>query len=426
MSDYFNLTAFDRKRKRQPNNTHAKNAKELIVDPSCCHIDYTSTGNDNVPFKVSEEWYRKTDSGGNLYFFSPKDSKLLAEAIDCFGDGTFAPISGKGVKCHFVQLYILSVRLELQKDAVLSFPCVFVFMTSFSSLNYDLVFKTLKSIIYKDVGFEFSPCNFYIDFEKSSMKALKDNFPNAHIVNCYFYCLQTWRRKFLQLGFKEKIEVRSENFSPKFVEFWSFLSGLPNMNLHLSCFRDQIKIELDYYKNNLPFDSTAQKEAFDKYLRYLDKYYFSENATFPFKNWEQFTNITSNPDNFSRTTNVSESVHSSLNKNYIYKRNFNASIKKLHLFKESYVRSLAAYSPSNYFNSNVKPSNKRSVRPSDRNRLNKLASIIRSFGQLPLSEQILNFRAHAIECGSLRRCAYEKNKIWSSETLNSDIVSDEE
>ena len=63
-------------------------------------------------------WYRGFDRFGNHYFQSRDDSELLSGAIDVFADGTFKPILG--VKNFFQQLYILSVRKELQNGAVMS------------------------------------------------------------------------------------------------------------------------------------------------------------------------------------------------------------------------------------------------------------------------------------------------------------------
>ena len=71
-------------------------------------------------------------------------------------------------------------------------------------------------------------------------------------------------------------------------------------------------------------------------------------AKFPFKNWEQFSAITSNQD-FSRTTNVSESIHSGLNRNFPRKINLNNTIEKLFNFKKESIMALSALEPKSFF-----------------------------------------------------------------------------
>ena len=53
-----------------------------------------------------------------------------------------------------------------------------------------------------------SPNCFFVDFEKSMINAISAVFPSARINNCLFHCLQAWRRKLAQRGFKPKMEKK--------------------------------------------------------------------------------------------------------------------------------------------------------------------------------------------------------------------------
>ena len=94
--------------------------------------------------------------------------------------------------------------------------------------------------------------------------------------------------------------------NPNFRQFFDFLSGLPNLNLHISTFRSTISEELANYESSLKLNQD-DKNRFSEFITYLNKFYFSEKA-FRFSNWEQYSSITANRD-ISRTTNINESIH---------------------------------------------------------------------------------------------------------------------
>ena len=145
------------------------------------------------------------------------------------------------------------------------------------------------------------------------------------------------------------------------------------------------------------------------------KTYLSETALFPYTNWEQFSSITANPD-FSRTTNVSESIHSSLNQNFPRRIKLNNSIEKIWNFKKESVMAYAALQPKRYFNVYNKPSAKRPIRKSDFDRLSSLYEKVICFNNLRFDIQIFDLKEHSIELGSMRRYAYESFNIWLSDS----------
>ena len=298
------------------------------------------------------------DENGNHYFLSKEDSKLLYSAFDIYGDATFAPTSG--VKKLFPELYILSVRRDLGNNKIIGVPAAFILTTSKSEANYKLILKNIKEFVKADLTdgglvADLSPQSFYVDFESSMINAISEIFPAARINNCFFHTLQSWRRKLCVLGFKPKIERKNKAYDQEFRIFFDFISGIPNLNLHVLSYRKKIISELENYKKSLKFKNNEEKENFCDFINYLLKYYLSDTAKFPFKNWEQFTAITSNPD-FSRTTNVSESIHSSLNRHFSRKINLNNTIEKLFNFKKESVMALSALEPKSFFGVKNKPS----------------------------------------------------------------------
>ena len=262
--DHQHKLSYDKKRKAQPANNKVKTSKDLQIDPKVSSFNYSETDPvSGVPIKKKEDWYRKIDKYGNLYFLTRRDSLLLYEAPEVFCDGTFRPIGG--IKRLFPQLYIFSVRRDLPNNAIIAYPCCFVYMTSASQINYDEVLKNIKCIVNSDINencdlsLKLAPNSIFVDFEKASTNSLVKAFPSASITNCFFHCLQSWRKKFCSLGFKPKIEKNNALFDPLFLEFWNFVSDIPNCNMYLPSFKDRVNIELNNYLNTLTFSNPQKK-----------------------------------------------------------------------------------------------------------------------------------------------------------------------
>ena len=114
-------------------------------------------------------------------------------------------------------------------------------------------------------------------------------------------------------------------------------------------FRKVIQDKFKHFRETLPLTSDHLKEKYDDFIEYLNDYLLSENARFPYQDWEQFTSITSDFEGFSRTTNVSESIHSSLNRHFSRRFNFNTIIQKLFEFKTEMISEMAAIEPKRFF-----------------------------------------------------------------------------
>ena len=82
------------------------------------------------------------------------------------------------------------------------------------------------------------------------------------------------------------------------------------------------------------FTNNLLQVQFRKFLKYLEKYYLKSNAKFHFSTWCQYSTTVTNGGNYSRTSNVSESIHSSLNKEYNRRISFENGIRILANFKK--------------------------------------------------------------------------------------------
>ena len=414
--DHQHKLSYDKKRKAQPANNKVKTSKDLQIDKKVRSFNLSTTDAAGVPVSKTEQWYRKIDQYGNLYFCTRRDSQLLYEAPELFCDGTFRPIGG--IKKLFPQLYIISIRRELPNNAIIAYPCFFIYMVSSSEINYDEVFKNVKLIVNSDINeevnlnSELSPTSIFVDFEKAAVNSLGKAFPSAQITNCFFHCLQSWRKKLCSLGFKPKIEKKNALFDPLFLQFWNYISGIPNCNMLLPSFQEQVKTELNNYLTILKFANDQEKANFVTFLDYLTTYYLSVTAQFSFTNWGQHSNIVMGNGKASRSTNVSESIHSSLNSNFPRRYTFNTSLDKLYDFKKGCIMTLSAHQPKKFFNLKIKASVKRPPRKSDTSRMTQLYDKVITFNLLPLETQISTLKTHAIDLGSLRRHAYETSKVW--------------
>ena len=125
-----------------PTNKNALTPLDLVVPDKCKFVDTTVLGENNFPVLTKNPFYRTTDHFGNMYFFTPADSKLLYKYDAWFCDATYLPISGSKL---FEQLFIISVRIEISENVIMAFPVAWVFMIGKSHQQYDELFKTVKT-----------------------------------------------------------------------------------------------------------------------------------------------------------------------------------------------------------------------------------------------------------------------------------------
>ena len=309
------------------------------------HLD----NENNETFVVSEYFkklsdgtlfYRGEDSLGNHFFATNKDLLKIIENREFFFDSTFLPVQKIP---FFHQLSTLSIRENLENDAVFSNPLIFILNKNKKTENYESILKYIKDLTCQTNALNqvFSPAILHVDFELSQKKAINKIFPDTEIFHCFFHLLQSLRRNLCKKGFQNKLDPRNPSFCPRFLQFWNFLSGIPSANIFNSQIRNKIQLELENYREQLPL-SNDEKNRFSDFLVYFNRYYFNDDSYFPRSTWCQYNNILQGIDEFSRTTNVSESLHSQLNQNFKNNNSKCNLLKNLLEFKESKNAALAA------------------------------------------------------------------------------------
>ena len=211
--------------------------------------------------------------------------------------------------------------------------CVFVCAVSKSTENYVRILSNIKEIVKNDIAsdsdnFAFDAEEIHIDFELANFNALRRVFPEQAVRFCFFHCLQSFYRRLSTTGFKKKLKPTPEN--AKFREFWDFISGIPSAPIHISEIRVEIIRLLHEFMQNVPNEmnfSERERLSFQNFENYLLRNYLGDNPTYPVASWCQFDTITQGPVNYSRTTNISEAVHSSLNDNFSRRVAFRTFLK---------------------------------------------------------------------------------------------------
>lgn len=85
---------------------------------------------------------------------------------------------------NFYQLFNILVFLEKEK---LCFPVIFVLMTSKSYLSYKKIFQEIKLILNQNkIEWNYNKIRITCDFEKSLLKAIKEEFSTSLIQGCNF------------------------------------------------------------------------------------------------------------------------------------------------------------------------------------------------------------------------------------------------
>ena len=147
------------------------------------------------------------------------------------------------------------------------------------------------------------------------------------------------------------------------------------------------------------------------FTTYLNEYYLADDAKYNWTSWGQYSTILANGENYSRTSNVSESIHSQLNKDFNRRLNFESVVAKLAAYKKSMVLKKAALIPIRILNYTPKASRKSTIKTSDRERLRIIYEKVRIFSCLDRQEQLTNLKLHLIDIGSQRRNSFRNTNI---------------
>ena len=116
--------------------------------------------------------------------------------------------------------------------------------------------------------------------------------------------------------------------------------------------------------------------------------------------------MTENGVDFSRTTNVSESLHSSINGLFPRKVGPETAIGKLRGYKIKRIEELAARDPISFFGVTPKPSVQYKQKKKDTDRLKAIYNEVHHFSLQDPDVQLTNLKEHLISVGGKRRSTF--------------------
>lgn len=244
--------------------THYRSAQEVEV-PSIVEDFLLAEYNDNTT---------------RILIFCTKDMKEILNTIQhVFMDGTF-----KSCPQHFSELYVILGDINSDSHHTNVVPLIYALLTKRDKTSYTKLFEVIKTAIPN-----FSPTKFTLDFEKASMAAIKEVFPEAEIKGCYFHFSQCIWKKGKQLGLTKCTDTR------KIVSLTSVLPLLP---------KEHISDAWSYVKE----DTTTLEEAKEEINKFID---------YMMRQWlttEEWIGVWCVNQELHRTNNVVESWNARLNK----------------------------------------------------------------------------------------------------------------
>ena len=228
--------------------------------------------------------------------------EYLADCDTVLADGTF-----KTAPEPFTQIYTVFGLFENQKISL-----GFAFLSNKSKESYKFLLSVL-ALKCEKIGKRFSPNVFLTDYEKGFTAAVRDFFPEAQHLGCYFHYCQAVLKKV------QKFHLATEyRQNQKFREIIQRLLTLPYLPIGLVR-TNYTRIKYD--RKNLILIGIY--DGISKIFEYFEKTWL--NGQYPLKMWNLFERPAS-----LTTTNSSENWHNIWNKKIgRFHPNFWVLIRKL-------------------------------------------------------------------------------------------------
>lgn len=162
--------------------------------------------------------------GDNFILYESQDMVIMAtdRNLDClqmsehwFSDGTFdvAPLG--------FQLYTIHCLLVNSSTV----PLVYILANNRSKESYDFIFSTLKSRRQLD------PVSITVDFERSAIISIRENFPDTQINGCFFHFGQCIWRNIQTHGLQTWYNTPSNSLFIKSIQALAFCPSNDVINL---------------------------------------------------------------------------------------------------------------------------------------------------------------------------------------------------
>jgi MULE transposase domain len=200
-----------------------------------------------------------TDDADMVVFATDADFRTLAEATTIYLDGTF-----KSCPSLYAQLYTVHALVHGQVV-----PLVYSLLGSKLRSTYYDFFAVLRRYI-SNLGLVFDPAFIVTDFEHSAIHALRQHFPQARRIGCFFhFCSALWR-KVQDVGlstlYRTDEEFRLHIQSHMALAFLP-VSCVPNMliRLHAQYADNADVVQFHRYFNNTWNDGLFQLTLWNQY-----------------------------------------------------------------------------------------------------------------------------------------------------------------
>lgn len=210
-----------------------------------------------------------------ILFCNQESRELIGKISEVFVDGTF-----QSCPSPFAQLFTIHGNVNSSTETNGVVPLVFALMPNRKTESYILVFRLIKAQVPG-----FNPKKIHCDFELATMNAIRQIFPAAKMIGCYYHWSRCVWRKAKRLGhMKCKAEKR-------IVQLTAALALIPE---HL------LTEGWAYIKNECGSEINMRK-----FISYIERFWINKRY---------LHNVISVFDERFRTNNVLEGWHSKLNR----------------------------------------------------------------------------------------------------------------
>lgn len=244
-------------------------------------------------------------------FFLASELKLLSHN-KVFADGIFKSICNLKLNGRklFGQVYIISIQYNFtrdNRDETMSYPVIICPTFNRQEITYKKLFSYIKDFYSNLYQEELVIPKIAIDFEKSTINAIENEFPDSKVLLCGVHMLRNFSKRIKKLfgnfysdsGLREVFEVLK---AAPFIPF----STEPALIITLKTWLEGKKYDVH------PSNQTKYTKDFLK--DYLYKFYLNKNSKYGYLNWNFFDEAV-NYQNSDATTNVSESLNNIFNRN---------------------------------------------------------------------------------------------------------------
>ncbi|KAL0882614.1 hypothetical protein ABMA27_001051 [Loxostege sticticalis] len=165
-------------------------------------IEFRNLAEVTVPLKFKSFLIADfNDNNTRILIFGTENSRNHMKTLKhFFGDGTF-----KSCCFPFYQLYTIHGDHGSTNDQTHIVPLLYVLMSDKTQKSYNIVFSMIKSIIPM-----WEPQTFRCDFEKATINAIQEIFPQVTVKGCFFHYKKAIWKKGRELNLTKSIILKRQ------------------------------------------------------------------------------------------------------------------------------------------------------------------------------------------------------------------------